>query len=178
VSGDLQRCLWRDNLDPDGQVKVIIIKTLIYGVRCVSAQMEAVMVRLAEGLRDKFPLLSDFLLNSRYVDDLADSSALFAELKKMINSADSLLVSVGLRCKGWSFSGEDPHPDTSDNGETVDVAGISWATKLDTLEVKVPPLHFGKKARVRRSLSPLMSPAARSSVAMGPSGISWVNSHL
>ena len=144
---NLQRCLWREDLNPEGQVLEVVIKTLIYGVRCVSAQSECAMVKLADAVRPYNPKLADFILISRYVDDLGDSMDDMQNLKMIVKAADELFESVGLRCKGWSFSGENPHPDTTDNGESIDVAGMSWATKLDTLEVKVPPLHFGKKSR-------------------------------
>ena len=35
---NLQRVLFRENLNPDGEVLECVIKTLILGVKCVSAQ--------------------------------------------------------------------------------------------------------------------------------------------
>lgn len=97
-------------------------------------------MKIADAVRPNNSQLADFLTFSRYVDDLGDSMDDMKKLKEIVRSADRLFDSVGLRCKGLSFSGEDPHPDTTDNGESIDVAGMSWSTKLDTLEVKVPPL--------------------------------------
>ena len=133
---NLQRCLWRENLDPEGETLEVVIKTLIYGVRSVSAQTECAMVKLADHIRSDHPALANFLIKGRYVDDLADSMKYMDQLKTIIQSADALFASVGLRCKGWSFSGEEPHPDTSDDGESVDVAGMIWSTKVDTMQVK------------------------------------------
>ena len=146
---NLQRCLWKDNLDSSNDTLEVVIKTLIFGVRSVSAQSEAAMVMLANHVKATNPLLAEFLINSRYVDDLADSEVSMDVIKMLTTEADKLFGLVGLSCKGWSYSGQDPCPDTTEDGETVGVAGMGWSTKIDTLEVKIPPLHFGKKSRGR-----------------------------
>ena len=107
------------------------------------------MVKLAEIVKPVKPVLADFLIHGRYVDDLANSKTSTDEVTSMIGDADELFKSVGLSCKGWSFSGADPHPDTTSDGQTVDVAGMAWSSKVDTVEIKIPPLHFGKKSRGR-----------------------------
>ena len=43
----LQRFLFRENLDPDSAILEFVITTLIYGVKCVSAQSEHAMALLA-----------------------------------------------------------------------------------------------------------------------------------
>ena len=45
---NLQRVLFRKDLDPQSEVLEGIIKTLIWGVKCVSAQTEASIIQLAE----------------------------------------------------------------------------------------------------------------------------------
>ena len=41
----------------------------------------------------------------------------------VIAKADKLFTSVGLQCKGWSVSGEPPHPDITNDGISLDIAG-------------------------------------------------------
>ena len=45
------------------------------------------------------------------------------------------------------MSGRDPHPDVTTDGIAVDVGGMIWWPKLDTMQVKIPPIHFGSKDR-------------------------------
>ena len=67
---NLQRFLWVDNLDPEGEVVEAVITTLIYGVKCVSAQSEFAVSELAGHIKEFFPELAQFLVSSRCVDDL------------------------------------------------------------------------------------------------------------
>ena len=143
----LQRVLYRENLDPSSEVKEAIIKTLIWGIKSISAQSECAIIKLADSVKSSSPELADFLLNSRFVDDLGDSSAEFNTLKKKTVEADELCSKVGLACKGWSFTGFKPPEDVCEEGDTVSIGGMKWHTMLDLLEVPVPQLHFGKKVR-------------------------------
>ena len=45
---NLQRVLYRENLDPKGKVIEAVIRTLIWGVKSVSAQSECSVIKLAE----------------------------------------------------------------------------------------------------------------------------------
>ena len=144
---NLQRVLYRKNLDPNEKVQEALIKTLIWGIKSVSAQSECAIIKLAEAVKEELPLLSDFLINSRFVDDLGHSEASKDTLEKLVNEADNLFSQVGLACKGWSISGSSPPPDVCEEGETVSIGGNKWHTKLDL--VPLPLLHFSKKIRGR-----------------------------
>ena len=50
------------------------IKTLILGIKSVSAQSDTANIKLANYVHEKQALLADFLTNSRFVDDLGDSA--------------------------------------------------------------------------------------------------------
>ena len=91
----------------------------------------------------------DFLLNCRFCDDLGSSAASIEELKQLTKEADELFAQVGLQCKGWSFSGEEPLPELAEDGQLVSIGGMKWHPQLDTLEVQIPKLHFSKKLRGR-----------------------------
>ena len=45
------------------------------------------------------------------------------------------------------MSNAPPHPDCTHDGLGVDVGGMTWWPKTDSMMVKIPPLHFGKKSR-------------------------------
>ena len=102
---NLQRVLYRDDLDPNGELQEAVIQTLIWGIKSVSAQSECAIMKLAESIKEKFPMLAEFLTNSRFVDDLGDSAAELETLQSLTQQADKVFEEVGLACKGWSFSG-------------------------------------------------------------------------
>ena len=146
---NLQRFLWVDDLDPNGEIIEAVITTLIYGVKSVSAQSEFALSELADYIRDENPELALFLVLSRYVDDLMDSKATKERCVKMAMAADDLFAKVGLKCKAWTISGEPPSSIVTKDGLSVGAGGFRWFPEGDFLELLIPALHFGKARRGR-----------------------------
>ena len=145
----LQRVLFRENFDPDGELLECIIKTLIWGIKCVSAQSECSIIKLAEAIKEDFPLLAKFLMNGRFVDDLGSSAGTKETLETITKQADVFFDKLGLACKGWTFSGSNPPPEVAEEGNSVKIAGMIWYSLLDLLEIPLPELHFSNKSRGR-----------------------------
>ena len=143
----LQRVLFKPQLDPEADTVELIIKSLIYGVRCVSALSEQAVLDLAASARKTNPRVADLLISARFCDDLGDSDKDDETVKMIIQEADVLFGKVGLECKGWTVSGSPPNPDVTHDGNSVDIAGMSWFSEIDTMVVKIPPIHFGSKHR-------------------------------
>ena len=95
------------------------------------------------------PKVKEMIEDKRYVDDLGDSKETKEECVKLAKEADEVFDMVGLTCKAWTFSGEDPDPKVSKDGVSISLAGSPWFPKLDCYIVKVPLLHFGKRRRGR-----------------------------
>ena len=146
---NLQRVLFRKDLDMENEPLEGVIKTLIWGVKSVSGQSEASIIQLAEFIKSEKPKLYDFLINCRFCDDLGNSAATVEELQLLTQDADELLGQVGLECKGWSFSGKEPAPELAEDGQLISIGGMKWHPQLDTLEVLIPTLHFSRKLRGR-----------------------------
>ena len=144
---NLQRVLWREGLDPMATIEEIIIVSLIFGIRAVSALSEQAVLMLAERIRSKNFTLFQLLTMARFVDDLASSTKNHKIAKETMKAADELFESVGLKVKAWTISGSKPSAEVSSNGMSIDVAGMEWCPVLDTLSIKIPPIHFGKKMR-------------------------------
>ena len=72
-------------------------------------------------------------------------------MRSLLKAADELFSSVGLSVKGWSKSRSQPHPDVTADGVSVDIGGMVWYPVTDTILVKTPALHFGKKQRGKLS---------------------------
>ena len=77
-----------------------IIKTLIWGIKSVSAQTECAIIKLAEAVKDEHPLLAEFLMCGRFVDDLGDSAIKIETLQSLTEEADRFFDMLGLGC-GW-----------------------------------------------------------------------------
>ena len=144
---NLQRVFWRENIDFEAKLEEIVIVSLIFGVRAVSALSERAVIELAEHVREELPRLAECLTKSRFVDDLLDSCMNIKIAKEIMGSADYLFESVGMGCKGWSMSGSDPHPEVTKDGLSVAAGGIVWWPKIDSVSIKIPPVHFGRKSR-------------------------------
>ena len=133
-----------------------IVRTLIYGVRCVSAQTEHVKDLLQERLRQN-PTSSnsievaDFIKKNFYVDDGGVSVRTMDDAYNLTTETDSALSSLGMHVKGWSVSFNSPSPDVSEDGLSVGFAGMTWVPTVDSFCLKIQPLHFGKKKRGRYS---------------------------
>ena len=136
-------------MDPAGNIVECVITTLIYGVKSVSAQTEFALSELAEHIRKEDPELALFLIMSRYVDDLMESKSTKKECIDLSKAADELFEKVGLKCKGWNFSGSPPASLVSKDGLSVGAGGFGWFPEGDILEQKIPRLHFGKPRRGR-----------------------------
>ena len=74
----------------------------------VSAQSECSIIKLSGNVKDSHPLLADFLLHGRFVNDLENSAETFAILRELIEDADMFFKQVSLDCKVWSLSGSIP----------------------------------------------------------------------
>ena len=146
---NLQRILLRENMDPDGELLECVIICLIWGVKCVSALCEGAVMKIAEAIKDKNPELASFLMNDRFVDDIGSSKDEMSKIKELTSAADEVFAKLGLSCKGWSYSGENPPPEVAEEYNTVKIAGMIWYTKMDLLEIPLPQLHFSNRSRGR-----------------------------
>ena len=144
---NLQKFVWLKDLDPEGEIIDGVVKTLIYGVKSVSAQSEYAIEQLADSVAISDPPLAEFLKVCRYVDDLGSSERTLIMCKNIAQRADELFAKVGLDVKGWTFTGEDPPEAVTKDGVSIGVAGMKWVPKLDAVEIKIPALHFGRKNR-------------------------------
>ena len=134
-------------MDASSSVLEGVIKTLIYGVTSVSAQSENTMKKLGTAVKDEKPEVQKLIEDKRYVDDLGDSKETKEECVNLAKDADDVFSRVNLKCKSWTFSGEQPDPKVSRDGVSITLAGSPWYPELDFFVVKVPPLHFGKRKR-------------------------------
>ena len=80
---NLQRFLYKEDLNPASPVLEGVIKTLIYGVGSVSAQTENGMRKLSGSLGQDLGHVKNLIENRMYVDDVADSKSTMDQCLKL-----------------------------------------------------------------------------------------------
>ena len=146
---NLQRVLIKDDLDPESPVRQACVTTAIYGVKSSSGQTEHGMKEIAKHVKEEKPTVAKLLNDGRYVDNLLESTVTKEDAVRLAEDTTEVLNRLNLPTKGWSFTGEDPQPQETLDGISIDVNSMKWITVIDTVEVKIPPLHFGTKRRGR-----------------------------
>ena len=145
-----QKYLWREELNPENPVKVMVIKTLIYGVRPSGNQLMAGFSKLAQFCMKEYPEHVEgarILENNVYVDDGLKSCKDKQSMETEAQSLLFVLAQAGLGVKSVTYSGLAPDASVSADGVHVGVVGLVWDSEQDLLGVDVKPLCFGKMKR-------------------------------
>ena len=146
---NLQRILLKKDLNPDAPTRHACVTSLIYGVKSVAGQTEYAFEKIAECVKDENPAVAQLLTLGRYCDNLLHSTSTLTEAETLANNTTTVLNRLSLPTKGFSFSSKEPQPLESLDGISIDVNGMKWCTMVDSIEVKIPSLHFGKRLRGR-----------------------------
>ena len=146
-----QKYLWNETLSPGGEVLIMVILTLIYGVRPSgnltiegfrkTAEVAALDETLnasggPECLRDRMYL--DDTLAAYLATVLRDAAA--ASFEKTLDTSQ-------MAVKAITKSGFRPDEKVSTDGIHVSVVGYLWDPFLDVLKLDIKPLYFGKAKR-------------------------------
>jgi len=57
----------------------------------------------------------------------------------------------GFHLKGITFTGEDPQPELTEDGSSINVGGMRWYPKSDEISLSITDLNFSKKQRGKNS---------------------------
>ena len=146
--------LWTERLAVGGAIIIMVILTLIYGVR-PAGNLTMQAFRITADIADRDPVLRASggpacLREKAYMDDVF--SAFFNNNKRNLASdgLQSTLAVSRMAVKAVTKSGERPDERVSADQRTVNVVGYVWDPLLDTLSLDIKPLFLGKKIRGRR----------------------------
>ena len=145
-----QLYLWKEELDPNSPTITMVIKTIIYGVRPSGNQLGAGFCKLANYVTDHYPDQAPgakALKESSYVDDVMDPAININTARATAKSLEFTLGLADMKVKGFTFPGEPPSPDVSNDGKTVGLVGHTWEPKPDLIGPDIKPLFFGKVKR-------------------------------
>ena len=152
-----QRYIWKKDLDPDGPIVVMVIITLIYGVKSAGGQTTVGFLLLAKHTEEHYPEHKEAAkaLKKAYMDDIAAAAKSLESAKKLAESISFTLALGGLAVKCFTFAGEDPQELVSADGLHVGLLGYRWAPKRDIIKLDVKELYFGKPKKGK--LPPVVS---------------------
>ena len=87
------------------------------------------------------------LSESTYVDDMGESKSSKEEIDQLAEDGDKILGELDVHVKAWSKSGVKPSEAVSDDGHSILVGGMQWFPEMDSVSIRIPSLHFGKRRR-------------------------------
>ena len=143
--------LWVEELDPNGEIVEMVVRTLIYGVKSAGNQTMVAFQVTADQADEKKNLQEsggpDCLRESAYMDDIISSFLTALRRATTIKGLDETLSISQMGVKAYTLSGEPPSDEVSSDGKHVGLVGYLWNTEEDYLLLDIKPLYFGKKHR-------------------------------
>ncbi|XP_075163097.1 uncharacterized protein LOC142235722 [Haematobia irritans] len=167
-----QRIIFR--FHPDCPIQDYELKTVTFGVNCAPYLAIRTLLQLADDVQDIYPLASDILRNSMYVDDALVGAHSIDDAKLYRQQLVQALESAGFSMKKWTANSKDiladiPHDDLLcgdflqlDNRSTAKPLGIRWNALSDSFFFDVEGFSedntFSKREVLSR-ISKLFDPA-------------------
>ena len=145
-----QRYLWKEDLNPSNPIVVMIIRTLIYGVKPSGNLTMAAFEKLAEYCKLHHPehLRGAVVLSEdAYMDDILHSEDSPEDCQAVATSLDFTLNLGSMSVKEYTFSGSVPSEKVSADGKTVGLVGMLWDPVNDTISLDIKELYLGKPRR-------------------------------
>ena len=146
-----QRYIWQKDLDHCKIPEEKVIKTLIYGIKSSGNQAERALRMTTEKFKKEFPRINEIVNKDVYVDDCISGEPTQCLSFQTADELTLVLMHGGFCLKGFTFSGSDPPKHLSEDGESVNVAGMKWLPKRDQLQLDIGPIDFSKKYRGKKT---------------------------
>lgn len=145
-----QRYLWRENLSPSNPVIIMIVRTLIYGVRPSGNLTMAGFDKLANHCLENYPEHARgalVLSQDAYMDDVLHAEETPEECRLAAESLDFTLALGSMTVKAYTFSGSEPSELVSPDGKHVGLVGLLWDSANDLISLDIKDLYLGKPRR-------------------------------
>ncbi|XP_054287839.1 uncharacterized protein LOC129003567 [Macrosteles quadrilineatus] len=154
-----QAILWRDS--PEKPMSTFLLNTVTYGVSSSPFLALRSLRQLALEDSEKYPLASEVILNSMFVDDVLTGGDSLDHTLKIKSELISLLNSGGFKLRKWSSNNHKILEDVpSDDQEfifgdessadpSIKVLGLKWNPNSDKFSYDV---HIGQPPSTKRGL--------------------------
>ena len=148
----LQRYIWHENLDPNCIPEEKVIKTLIYGVKSSGNQAERALRMTAHLSKDEYPDVNKIVQKDIYVDDCISGKSSQELTFQRADELSLVLRRGGFSLKGFTFSRRNPPENLSEDGKSINVAGMKWFPKSDYLQLDIGELNFAKRCKGKHAV--------------------------
>ena len=138
---------WSPNLDVDEEVELWLYITVTYGWCCSGNLVTAVLRRIANKLRDRYPRARTAIVKYTYMDDIGSGAKKKEEREKIIEEIEAVLPEGGFKLKVVCRSGEAPPPKASADGKFTSFVGYKWDSEEDVIMLGMAEMNFNQKYR-------------------------------
>ena len=138
----IQRYLWQEDLDPEGELTEYFIKRLFFGLAPVGRLTSVGLEKIGE----LYPEIQSQCNEDFYVDDLVLNHHLREECRRLRDLIEDRLARHGLKFKSFIESGCDPGDNVNEEGFTL-LLGLKYYPKDDKFGIKVPRNFKGRKVK-------------------------------
>ncbi|XP_075158044.1 uncharacterized protein LOC142231314 [Haematobia irritans] len=167
-----QRILYREN--PDSPVQDFELETVTFGVNCAPYLAIRTLLQLADDVQSTFPLASDILRNSMYVDDALVGAHTLYEAKQAMGQLVNALGSAGFTMRKWTANSRElianiPCEDLLcddflqfHDRSSAKTLGIRWNAMSDSFYFSMSPFSSSQtfsKREILSQISKLFDPA-------------------
>ena len=145
-----QQYLWKPDLDPREKVIIMIIKTLIYGVKSAGGQTGVSIKKLADYWRETVDfesIAAAILCDDTYVDDIISALESLGICRQVAEEIIQILGLGSMAVKAFTFSSVKPSEEVSADGVSVGLGGYLWQPVEDTMSIDVKELCLQKAKR-------------------------------
>ena len=153
-----QLYLWDDDLNPENEPKMKVIKTIIYGVKSSGNQAERGFRETARLQKDQFPRVYEVVQDDTYVDDCMSGEDTARKRDQTTDQLPIVLSKGGFSLKGFTFSGYDPPDDLTQPDKSINVAGMKWFSKPDVVSLSLDDMKLDKRGKRNNRRPIVVSP--------------------
>ena len=139
--------LFSTSLDPKEDYEIMVIRTIMYGIKSGGNQATHALRRLADIFEETLPLAHEIIHRLTYMDDSSGGANDEQTVDKMINEVKELLPHGGFQLKVVCRSGEEPSEKASSDGVSTTFGGYRWHTKEDLLLLNSSEINFNPRRR-------------------------------
>jgi hypothetical protein len=146
----LQRYIWQRDLIATEIPVEKVIKTLIYGVRSSGNQAEYGLRETSRLSAEEYPEVHRIVKRDVYVDDCLSGECSVDMANQRADQLEVVLNRGGFSLKGITFSKQKPSEKLSEDGNSINVAGMKWYPQEDQISLDISELNFAKKTRGKK----------------------------
>jgi hypothetical protein len=149
-----QTYLWKHDLNINNPTVLMVIVTIIYGIKPSGQQTIAALKLLADLILKHYPQYKEGALAVKlkaYMDDVATAADSPEAMKSIAEGIVFTLAQGSLSVKDFTFSGSKPSDIVSSDGVHVGLLGYLWDPLMDVMKLDIKEICFEKPKRGKKA---------------------------